>query len=123
MTLLIIGLLTGAAAGLLGVLLGVGGGILMVPAFMAFLGLKFKAAAATSLAVMLTTAAVATIRYGKQGMIDWKIAGVAAVGAMVAAYFGTDLMKQLSNQTLTRMFAVFMIAMGVRLLLHKEAAA
>ena len=122
MTLLITGLFTGAAAGLLGVLLGVGGGILMVPAFVYFLKMDFKAAAATSLAVMLATAAIATWRYGKSGMIDWRLAGVAALGAVIGAYYGTDLMKQLSSNTLKQIFGVFMILMGIRMLISSPSS-
>ena len=78
---IIIAFLVGALAALLGSLLGVGGGILMVPAFKSFLGLSMKQAIATSLAVMVVTASVSSFRYAGAGLIDWKIAGVAAIAA------------------------------------------
>ena len=56
MKILMIGLLVGAAAGLAGALCGVGGGILMVPAFVLVLGMGQKHAVATSLAIVVVTA-------------------------------------------------------------------
>ncbi len=62
MQLIFIAIIIGALAALLGSLLGVGGGIIMVPAFKGFLGLSMKQAIATSLAVMIVTASVASFR-------------------------------------------------------------
>ena len=75
---ILIAFLVGALAALLGSLLGVGGGILMVPAFKGFLGLSMKQAIATSLAIMVVTASVSSFRYASAGLIDWKIAGALA---------------------------------------------
>ena len=58
MQLIFSAIIIGALAALLGSLLGVGGGIIMVPAFKGFLGLSMKQAIATSLAVMIVTASV-----------------------------------------------------------------
>lgn len=117
---IIIAFLVGALAALLGSLLGVGGGILMVPAFKSFLGLSMKQAIATSLAVMVVTASVSSFRYAGAGLIDWKIAGFAAIAALVAAYFGSELMKSLSASQLRILFGVFLITVGIYMLFFQK---
>ena len=71
MQLIFLAIIIGALAALLGSLLGVGGGIIMVPAFKGFLGLSMKQAIATSLAVMVVTASVSSFRYAQEGWVDW----------------------------------------------------
>ena len=117
---IIIAFLVGALAALLGSLLGVGGGILMVPAFKSFLGLSMKQAIATSLAVMVVTASVSSFRHAGAGLIDWKIAGVAAIAALVASYFGSELMKSLSAPQLRILFGVFLITVGIYMLFFQK---
>jgi len=117
--LIIYSLAIGAAAGLLGSLLGVGGGILMVPAFVLVLKMETKAAIMTSMAVIVVTSLSATINNatGKGSLIDWRIALATGLAAATAAWFGADLMKTLSNQTLTKMFGVVLIVAGIRALM------
>ena len=116
----LIAIVAGALAGLLGALCGVGGGIVMVPLFAGLLGMDQKAAVATSLAVIVITALVASMNNTLKGdLIDWRVVGLAAVGASIAAWFGSDLMKQLSNPQLTKVFAVTLIVFGVVMLVKK----
>lgn len=111
---------TGIAAGLLGALCGVGGGIVMVPAFVTALGFEQKKAVATSLAVIVVVAIIATLNNSRQpGLIDWRVVLFAALAASLAAWFGTDLMHKLSNQHLTRLFGVLLLVFGVKMLLGK----
>jgi len=110
-------ILTGLAAGLLGALCGVGGGIIMVPAFVALLGLEHKQAVATSMAVIIVTAIAATINNSRaNNLIDWKIVATVGLASAVAAWFGSDLMRSLGNQTLTRIFGVLLVVFGLRML-------
>lgn len=107
----------GVMSGLIGALCGVGGGIIMVPAFTWGLGMDQKKAIATSMAIIVITAIVATVNHARNpGAIDWKVVGLVAAGSTIAAWWGTDLMKQLSNPALTRIFAVVMIIVGVKML-------
>lgn len=114
--------LVGIAAGLLGALCGVGGGIVMVPALVTALGFEQKKAVATSLAVIVIVALVATLnntlRKG-ESLIDWRIVALTAVAAALAAWFGTDLMHKLSNQQLTRLFGFVLLVFGAKMLLWK----
>ena len=114
---LTITLLIGIAAGLLGALCGVGGGIVMVPAFTLALGLPHKVAIATSLAVIIITASVSTIQNARADLIDWRIVALTAIGAGVAAWWGTELMQQLQSSTLTRIFGITLVVFGARMLI------
>ena len=111
-------ILIGVAAGLAGALLGVGGGIIMVPAFGLILGMEQKAAVATSLAIVVVTSVIGTSNhiFNKTGLVDWKLVAFAAGGAAVAALFGSDLMRKMSNPHLTQVFGVLMIVIGIRML-------
>lgn len=118
--ILVVGLLVGLAAGLVGALCGVGGGILMVPAFTLALGMTQKTAVATSLAVVVVSGLSGTINnVTKSDLIDWKLVAVAAVGAAVASWFGADLMRSLSNPQLTRIFGVLLVVVGFYMLVKK----
>jgi uncharacterized membrane protein YfcA len=117
MKLVILATLTGLAAGLLGALCGVGGGIVMVPAFVGLLGLEHKQAVATSMAVIIVTAIAATLNNARaNNLIDWKIVAAVGLASAVAAWFGSDLMRSLGNQTLTRIFGVLLVVFGLRML-------
>ena len=93
----------------------------MVPAFGLVLGMKQQQAVATSLAIVVVTAMAGTANhtFKGSGLIDWKLVACTAVGAGVAAWFGTDLMRGMSNQQLTRIFGVLLVLVGVRMLLVK----
>ncbi|MDA7860155.1 sulfite exporter TauE/SafE family protein [Akkermansiaceae bacterium] len=118
--LLITGLLVGIVAGLVGALCGVGGGIIMVPAFVMVLGMGQKTAVATSLAVVVVSGFSGTVNNAvNSDLIQWKVVAVAAVGAAVASWYGADLMRSLSNLQLQKGFAILLIVVGVRMLLMK----
>ena len=122
MKTLVIAAFTGVIAGLLSALCGVGGGIVMVPAFVTVLGFEQKKAVATSLAVIVIIALVATLNTSlrkEPGLIDWRVVALAAVAAALAAWFGTDLMHKLSNQYLTRIFGIVLLVFGIKMLLSK----
>ncbi len=118
MKLILTAIAIGLVAGLLGALCGVGGGIVMVPAFVALLGLGQKQAVATSLAVVIVTALAATANNARAGnLIDWKIVTAVGLASVLTAWFGSDLMRSLSNQTLTRTFGVVLVLIGARMLI------
>ena len=113
MQFLLIALLIGIAGGIIGPLFGVGGGIVMVPAFLKGLGMVFHKAVATSLAVIVLTSLVASVKNGKAGLIDYKVAAIAGIGSVVAAWFAAGWMQKQSAPTLERLFAVFLISLGI----------
>jgi len=121
-TTIIAGILIGAAGGLAGALFGVGGGIVMVPAYMKLLNMPFKHAVGTSLAVIIVTSVVATSKNARMGLVDFKVAGIAAAGAIVATLYGTELMYKLKDATLTRAFGIFLILIGLKLALERAVS-
>lgn len=117
MKLILPAVIIGLAAGLLGALCGVGGGIVMVPAFVAMLGLDHKQAVATSMAVIIVTALAATLNNARtNNLIDWKVVLAVGAASAITAWFGSDLMRSLSNQTLTRIFGCALVLFGARML-------
>ncbi|MCX6867822.1 MAG: sulfite exporter TauE/SafE family protein [Verrucomicrobia bacterium] len=117
MKYILLAILTGLAAGLLGGLCGVGGGIVMVPAFVALLGMDHKPAVATSMAVIIVTALAGTLSNARANQfIDWKVVAIVGLSSAIAAWFGSDLMRGLSNQTLTRIFGCLLVVFGTRML-------
>lgn len=117
LTCLGIGILSGVVAALC----GVGGGVVMVPAFVFFLKLEQKTAVATSLAIIIPTALMATTQNARSGFVDWKVAAITAISASIFAYFGAGWLKTMSNETLTRIFGVILVVFGVRMLLAGKA--
>lgn len=109
-------LLAGVVSGGVAALCGVGGGIILVPAFVFFFDMPQKNAVATSLAAIILTSLAASIRNTGNQLVDWKVAVPVALSAAVVAWFAADWLRQLSNLLLTRIFAVVMITVGARML-------
>ena len=118
---LLIPFLIGCLGGTIAALCGVGGGIVMVPAFVLMLGMEQKQAIATSLAVIAPTAivAIARISAGPESLVQWKIFIPTAIGACLIAYFAADWMKSFINLALTRIFAGVLIVIGFYMLFQK----
>jgi uncharacterized protein len=117
LTCLAIGVLSGVVAALC----GVGGGVVMVPAFVTFLKLPHKTAVATSLAIIIPTAFMATTQNAKHGYVNWQVAIITAISASTLAYFGAGWLKAMSNETLTRIFGIILVTFGTRMLLLGKA--
>jgi hypothetical protein len=111
----------GALGGVVAALCGVGGGVVMVPAFVLLLALPQKQAVATSLLVIIPTALMASIQNQKNGFGDWKIAIAAAIGASLTAWFAADWLKQWSDEKLVRLFGAVLLIMGARMLFFAKA--
>ena len=108
-------LLIGATAGVLGAMLGVGGGLLMVPAMYFFVRLPFKSASAMSLVVMIPMALTATALnlWKHDAKMQLVPVLVMAVAAVAGAYLGGEIAKKLDVMTLRRIFAVLMVVAAV----------
>jgi len=113
-------ILIGALSGIVAALCGVGGGVVMVPAFVLLLAAPQKEAVATSLLVIIPTAIIASIKNHQNGFGDYKVALVTAIGASITAWFAADWLKTLQSETLTRIFGVVLLLMGVRMLLFAK---
>jgi hypothetical protein len=110
--LLVIGLVAGViAAGL-----GVGGGIIFVPALVLFLDYPQQLAQGTSLAVILPTAVVGAIVHARRGRVIGKLALPIASAGVVGALLGAGLALQLDGLLLRRLFATLLVILALRLL-------
>lgn len=111
--------LIGLASGVTSGLLGVGGGIVMVPAMMILMGIDIKTAIGTSLAVIIPTALMGAGKHYFEGNVDWKVALSLAPMAIVGGYLGAWLTTVISPEHLRRIFGLFMLIIGIKLLLGK----
>lgn len=111
-------LLLGFAAGAGGGLLGVGGGIIMIPV-MTLWGLTQKCAQGTSLAVMAAAAPLAIFSYYSFGNVDFNFALPLAIGGLIGGEIGSRIACRLSNKALSNAFSVVLILVALRMILLK----
>lgn len=120
--LIITTLLIGLGAGILSGLVGVGGGIVMVPALVFFLHYNQHQAQGTSLAVLtLPVVIIASLYYYNQcklagSPIDLRVVGVLAAGFVVGAYFGSKLALNVDQALLKKIFAVILLYTAIKML-------
>lgn len=112
---LLVSLLIGCLSGVVAALCGVGGGVLMVPAFVMVLKMNQKVAVATSLAAIVLTAIFTSLKNHSNGFIQWKVAIPAGIGGALIGWLAADLLKKLQDVTLTRIFASLIIIFGVQM--------
>ena len=112
-SLVAVGLVAGGLAGLL----GVGGGIVMVPALVLVLAEPQAIAKGTSLAVIVPTAAAGTFANLRAGLTDLRVAGAVGLAGVVAAYGASVLALRLDPVLSAVLFALLLVAMAIRLLL------
>lgn len=103
----------GALAGLLSGLLGVGGGIVMVPGFTHFAGMSLKRAIATSLACVALFAVPGTLTHAFFGEIDWRFALLLAAGVVPGARLGAALTVRADDARLRVVVAAFLGATAI----------
>ena len=114
--LIVIGLLAGILSGLV----GVGGGIIIIPLLIILLGLTQHQAQGTALFTMLPPIGIlAAINYYKQGFVKWEYAAVIALTFVVGGYFGSKISLSLPPQTVRRVFGVVMLICGFKLIFSK----
>lgn len=116
-TMLLI-ILIGLAAGLLSGLVGVGGGIIIVPALVFFLGFTQHEAQGTSLGILLLPAGIfAVMNYYKKGFIDLKVVLILFVGFVIGGYLGSKFSLNMSEATVKKIFAVVLVLIAGKMLL------
>jgi uncharacterized membrane protein YfcA len=111
----LIGLMSGVTSGLF----GVGGGIVMVPAMMFFMGMEIHKAVGTSLLVIIPTAIIGSWKHHDQGNLVPRAALALIPLAMLGGWIGAKLTQHLSAGDLKRVFGGFLVCVGLRLLCFK----
>ena len=111
--LLLIGLFSGALSGMV----GVGGGIVIVPALVFFLAFSQKEAQGTSLGILLLPVGIlGVIQYYKQGQVDWRVVLIVSLAFLAGNYFGSKLALTLPDKTLKKIFAIVLIFVAIKIL-------
>lgn len=112
-------IIIGIAAGILSGLVGVGGGLIIVPALVYFLAFSQKQAQGTSLAILLLPIGIlAVMNYYKDPHVhlDVKVVALIVVGFIVGSYFGSKLALSLPDATVKKIFAIFMMLVAIKML-------
>lgn len=118
-TIVFILICIGLAAGMLSGLIGIGGGIIIVPMLL-IIGLTQQQAQGTSLAVMLPPIAfLAVINYHKAGQIEWKFALIISAFFILGSYFGSKIAINIDQKTLRKIFGLVMLIIAGKMLLSK----
>ena len=113
LTLLLIGLIAGILSGFF----GIGGGVVIVPSLIYFLGFSQHKATGTSLAVLLPPIGLmAVLEYYRHGDVDLRAALFVALASLIGAGVGAILANKLSGPVLKLGFGVFVVVMGCYLI-------
>ena len=114
--LLVIGIITGVMAGML----GIGGGLVVIPALVMVMGMSQQSAQGTSLAMMLPPIGIlAAYNYYKAGHVDIRIALLLAVAFIVGSFFGSKLAIRIPQEILKKIFGVFLLLVAIKMLFWK----
>jgi uncharacterized membrane protein YfcA len=109
-------LLVGLVVGIVSGVVGIGGGILFVPALVWLAGMSQHKAQGTSIgALLLPVGAFAFLEYYRKGNADIRVALLLAAGFMVGGYFGAAGAQYIPELWLRRIFALTLIAVGGRM--------
>jgi uncharacterized protein len=120
MTDILLYILLGLTAGVLSGLIGIGGGVIIVPALVFVFGLSQHQAQGTTLALLVPPIGfLAAWTYYKQGYVDIRIAALIAVGFLVGSLLGAKLSTGLSNVVLEKVFGVALLLIAVKMILAK----
>ena len=115
-TLLIL-IMIGLVAGMLGGMVGVGGGIVIVPALIFFLGFSQKMAQGTSLGILLLPVGLLGVfQFYKEGYVDMRVVLIISAGFFLGSYLGSKIALSLSQEAVKKMFAILLIVVAIKML-------
>ncbi len=113
-------LAVGVAGGLIGGVFGVGGGIIVVPVLVMFMGFSQHLAQGTMLATLLLPSFVFAVwTYYKAGHIHWPAAILVSLGMMIGSVLGARYAQTVPAPILKKMFGLLMIVSGIKLVFWK----
>ncbi len=113
-------LLIGLAGGFASGLVGLGGGIVIVPALVFFLKYSQHLAQGTTLALLLPPLGLlAVIAYYKQGYVDLRVAVLLGIGFILGAWLGSRVALGLSDAVLTKVFGIVLLAVAIKMIFFK----
>jgi len=113
-------IILGVIAGLLSGMLGIGGGLVLIPALVFFFGLTQLQAQGTTLALMVPPIGLlAAIRYYQCGNVKLGMAGFICLGFFVGGLLGANLVQNLPEPLIRKTFALFLLFVSLRMLFTK----
>lgn len=113
-------LLIGILAGVLSGLVGVGGGIIMVPLLVILLGFSQHQAQGTSLGALLPPVTLlAVLNYYKSGYLNWKYALIIATAFIIGGYFGSKIAIAIDERLLKKLFGGVMLFAAIKMIFGK----
>lgn len=119
-------IIIGVAAGMLGGMIGIGGGIVIVPALMYLLHFTQFQAQGTSLGLLMFPVGIFGFLtyYNKAKLtgapIDFKVIGLIALGFIVGSYFGSKIAISVDKSMLKNIFAIFLIILAAKMLFYDK---
>ena len=118
--ILLILLAVGLAAGFLSGMVGIGGGIIIVPVLVYFLGFTQHQAQGTTLFMFLLPIGIlGVVNYHKQGYVDYKTALIICSTFVFGSYFGSKLAISLDQKMVKQIFGAIIILLGAKMLFWK----
>lgn len=113
-------LLIGLAAGLMSGVLGIGGGIIIIPLLVALLGFSQQSAQGTSLGLLLLPVGIlAVMNYYKAGLVDIKSVLIMSITFVIGSYLSSKMAIDLPEALLKKIFGVFLLFYAMKLFFGK----
>ena len=110
----------GLASGFLGGMIGLGGGIILIPALVMFLAMDQRMAQGTSIAIMLPPIGLFAVgNYYKAGYVNVKYALIIAVVFMLGGYLGSRVALCITPATLKKIFAIILVLVAAKMAFFK----
>lgn len=113
-------IILGIVAGILSGIVGIGGGIIIVPALIYLFKFPQQLAQGTTLALLVPPIGIlAAYTYYKYGFVDFKTAGLIVIGFIVGGLIGANFAVHLNEVLLRKIFSIILILIGIKMLLQK----
>ena len=121
-TTLLLLLIVGLAAGFLSGLIGIGGGIIIVPALVLFLGFSQKMAQGTSLGILLLPVGIlAVLQYYEQGYLNVNYVLIVAAAFVLGGFLGSKLALSVSDEKMKKVFALILLLISLKMLFFDKS--
>ena len=110
----------GLVAGILSGMIGIGGGILIVPVLVYLFGFTQHTAQGTTLALMIPPIGIlAVLEYYRAGNVDIKVAGLICLGFVFGGLVGAKIALGISDETLKKVFGVILLLISLKMIVGK----
>lgn len=114
-SILILAAVISLAAGILSGLLGIGGGLILVPLFHYLLKMNMHAAVGTSLAIIVPTALIGAYRHASGNFVDWRVFVFSTIFAVIGGFLGAGISMNLDVVLLRKIFAAFLLLIALKM--------